>query len=90
MSLTSCRMMVMSWNRISKRLPFSEWNFKYTTKNGFFERKKSLLLEAYPEKCQTSKMELFANFQPLTNYVKNSILYVRQGSEYNSDQPIKE
>ena len=89
MSLTSCRMMVMSLNRISKRLPFSEWNFKYTTKNGFFEKKKCLLLEAYPEKCQTSKMELFANFQPLTNYVKNSILYVRQGSEYNSDQPIK-
>ena len=40
MSLTSCRMMVMSLNRISKRLPFSEWNFKYTTKNGFFEKKK--------------------------------------------------
>ena len=56
----------------------------------FLKKKKCLLLEAYPEKCQTSKMELFANFQPLTNYVKNSILYVRQGSEYNSDQPIKE
>ena len=39
------------------------------------------LTEAYSESCQASKI---TNFQPLTIFTKNSILYAWQSSEYLS------
>ena len=52
------------------------------------ERYFTSLIQRYSEPCQTSKLELFANivnsFQPLTNFVKLSILGAWRGSEYAS------